>query len=248
MHSPLPSPSIRAMTHQLHPRAPASYFPPCPPPPIPPAHASAPKYPCAKPPQPGSPLVGCLRKTSDPAQLDECRTTPRRASLRHSAIPLSPHALPPKRAGASEADMISRRRPSFKLDLPPRPMPTELVDAVRTSRYTPYPEFPNPAAGTRSTYLRSEGPTAAVVCRNPFAEREYIILGPAHPTPEPGIFDLSASPSTGPGMVGLGYSLNKVRAPTPWIRGANQEGEWLSARDLEDCREVDAGMGGFAMA
>lgn len=44
-------------------------------------------------------------------------------------------------------------------------------------------------------------------------------------------------------MVGLGYSLNRMRAPTPWIRGAGRDAEWLSAQDLEDLEIVEAGRG-----
>jgi hypothetical protein len=34
------------------------------------------------------------------------------------------------------------------------------------------------------------------------------------------------------GAVGLGYSLNRLRAPTPWVRKSADEGEWLTAEDV----------------
>jgi len=49
-------------------------------------------------------------------------------------------------------------------------------------------------------------------------------------------------------IVGLGYSLNKMRAPTPWIRKPAEEGEWLIAEDLEDMREVDGLFAGLGIA
>lgn len=92
--------------------------------------------------------------------------------------------------------------------------------------------------------------------RDPFvgAGREYIILqaSPDLPSPgdvipgEPKFFDEFPSPTSDPwsgaGIVGLGYSLNRMRAPTPWIRG-KEDSEWLNAQDVADMEGKMRGLG-----
>jgi len=36
------------------------------------------------------------------------------------------------------------------------------------------------------------------------------------------------------GIVGLGYSLNRMRAPTPWIRGKGEDREWLDDEEVDE--------------
>ena len=78
---------------------------------------------------------------------------------------------------------------------------------------------------------------------DPFVNDGYIILGPSPDEIEPD-FSQSSSTHTGPsmGMVGLGYSLNRMRAPTPWIRGAAESSEWLIEGDMSDVRDVKGEM------
>lgn len=102
MNSPVASPSLRAMTHQFHPRTQASYFPHIPSTPASVGQGqiySPDKCQPTKPANPSSQLVGCMRRNSQATgspvitnpQRPSLRDETRRSSLRESAIPLSPH-------------------------------------------------------------------------------------------------------------------------------------------------------------
>ena len=307
MHSPLSSPSVplRAMAyaHSSHalPHLPrSSYFSPevqASSPHMPPRPALAAAYNNRHPAQPGSPTCSSYVPPSSPraAPASARPLMPsRRESYRESAIPIRPSNIPLR----SSADMSAvneaetgRRRPSFKIDLPPRPIPVEILHSVHTSSSTPYPA----KAGTHvslaqktanNTALNAHTPpvhahhyAAAPVdaagnvnshaavnsARGPLfredAEEGYIILQ-ASPDMEtlrhkghgsqgqaPSQWhDLAsplADPWSGAGIIGLGYTLNKLRAPTPWIRGKADEGEWLTSSDVDD---IEMGMAGLGMA
>jgi len=182
----------------------------------------------------------------------------------------------------------TRRRPSFKIDLPPRPAPSEILadqdhgsashrghtpynaptpvekpklsrDEVGAGRklslgplemtdlraeidkvvyYTPIPEVePFPIA----QYI-GKPPPSAPTFRDPFAsvaprpvqEQSYVILrAPTRRLEEEGSPKWRENdPYAGAEAVGLGYSLNRLRAPTPWVRKSEEDGEWLSSEDV----------------
>ena len=143
---------------------------------------------------------------------------PRRASF---SVAVRPSAIPiAPRTRASDGDVGARRRPSFMIDLPASSL---LTSQPRVQ--TPFaPREPVPAF------------------RDPFAGGEK----PAVPTSS-GFSEALPSPTgSGAGMVGLGYSLNK-RAPTPWIRKAGADAEWLAADDLEDVSDIEGRMKGLTV-
>lgn len=292
MHSPLPSPSIRALAHahphpQHLPRQTSGYFPP--------THSSgrfhAPSpraatstHPCSPyqmhPSSPSYPFpasVSHLKAHQVPLSPARPLAT-RRGSLRESAIPLKPTAHHRSSASAEceQGGGNGRRRPSFKIDLPPRPIPQELlaestifedrtinpraaegkttlihgyVDGEAARPVTMIKGTPHPLDLDYNPYAMPD-----VSFRDPFAQsQDYIILHPED-LPSPDIEDPS-SPSaylehheenhravsawSGAGLVGLGYSLNRMRAPTPWIRGKAEDSEWLTGQDVEDMeREI----------
>ena len=265
MQSPTRSPSIRTVAHQIHSRAQTSYFPPVnsPAKSIPhhhPSNFSTHSVPtnCKT----SSPSVGCLkngnRSVSSPRQSIQPTNAgshnrnpyrpamPTRPSLKQSVIPLSYQSdakawrvqASTSRATSSLYDVTepARRRPSFKIDLPPRPAPKELA-SMTSSKGTPYPE--SVEIGT-DTFASSRSFGTAVTTLNhsrqpvqfqePFAERDYIILA-ASPH-ESGFFDAL------PDIVGLGYSLNRMRAPTPWIREAAEDAEWLGNPEMKDSQSI----------
>jgi hypothetical protein len=274
MYSPNPSPTLRAITHiyprtsyfTAPPSPPQTYTTH--------TYIHSPRTVQPLPyssPQPSSPLVGCLkppRRESEQHQaimtrpeiarrqsfhLDNRpllvhqhqlhpisvvsgpRPVPvRRNTLRQSAIPLLP-TPPPIIEGSSENQ---RRRPSFKIDLPPRTLPN-VEGGVKVNKPgpagTPYYEHP-----------------AQLAFREPFLndvkkEGEYVIL---QPEVQRGGWDYDGvgapSPTQchGETLVGLGYSLNRMRAPTPWIREeGRREGEWLSDGDVDELEVSLRGMG-----
>lgn len=191
----------------------------------------------------------------------------------------------------------TRRRPSFKIDLPPRPAPVDLLNDNTTgpAGHTPYEHGGVFSPGeTKITPLAERGagrklslgaldmtdmrleidsiayrahaqaqaatnkpvaprpPMRAPSFRDPFgplstsasspaqarpspqAEGNFMILKGPHDTPfeSPGTErndPLGVGGATGNG---LGYSLNRLRAPTPWARKIEEEGEWLTAEDI----------------
>jgi hypothetical protein len=187
-----------------------------------------------------------------------------------------------KNLGAMNESGGSRRRPSFKIDLPPRPIPVEILRSVHTLIHTPYPTKAGNAISlaqktANNTALNAHTPPAhycaveygsnsnAAVNRergSTFCEapgEEYIILQPSpdleldrhraydadgtamghrHDPASP-----MADPWSGAGIIGLGYTLNKLRAPTPWIRGKGEEGEWLTSSDIEEVQVRTSGLG-----
>jgi len=183
----------------------------------------------------------------------------------------------------------TRRRPSFKIDLPPRPAPSEILadqgqDSASHRGHTPYnapapverPKLSRDEVGAgrklslgplEMTDLRAEidkveyynpipeaepfpiaqyigkPPPSAPTFRDPFAkvappppvqEQSYVILrAPTRRLEEEGSPKWKENdPYAGAGAVGLGYSLNRLRAPTPWVRKSEEDGEWLSAEDV----------------
>ncbi|KAK4685687.1 hypothetical protein P7C73_g4459, partial [Tremellales sp. Uapishka_1] len=122
----------------------------------------------------------------------------------------------------------SRRRPSFKIDLPPRPHLGVEVQARAFAAPTP-----------TSTPIRQ--PTTPA--RQLF-DPDYVILRPesvhanAHPQTQP-------HPQTPFYDFPSPYTLNQMRAPTPWLRAGKDEigedGEWLRGDEVE-------GMRGLAVA
>jgi hypothetical protein len=77
-------------------------------------------------------------------------------------------------------------------------------------------------------------PFASVAPRPPVQEQSYVILrAPTRRLEEEGSPKWKENdPYAGAGAVGLGYSLNRLRAPTPWVRKSEEDGEWLSAEDV----------------
>ena len=228
MQSSLPSPSLRAISQQLHPRSPASYFPP----------VSAQAF--SSPTHNYSPTLPSPRitKTNPPHAIYPKQNTvishspipTRRPTIRQTAIPLSSQGIQATRAiHTLDAGDSGRRRPSFRIDLPPRAMPCGQDATIYTSRYTPQPANPETVPRRCSTPYSVDAQSCSVKCGEPFVDNEYIILGPSANEIEPD-FLRSSSTHSGPrtGMVGLGYSLNRMRAPTPWIRGVVEDSEWLT--------------------
>ncbi|WRT66164.1 uncharacterized protein IL334_003117 [Kwoniella shivajii] len=155
-----------------------------------------------------------------------------------------------------------QRRPSFKIELPPRPVThssstnpmmgqMQMVESPISqnqnqiqnwSSFTPPavapsgPKFTDPFQG--ATYDYPAG--------------GYMIL--RAPTKVPGnFFDEFPSPTQQTQEwegIGLGYSLNK-RVATPWLRSKGDEEEWLKADDLESvdgAREVEKRIRGLGVA
>lgn len=284
MHSPLSSPSLRAITHaHPHPHIArnSSYFaahPPTPParhPAQPPSHSYATlNHPsCQSRPRNGLPRtspfpeVDYARHPAD-ARVGTTRDTrpplgQRRASFRESAIPILPtHVNAITRHEVSHADP-TRRRPSFKIDLPPRPVPAEIIHSNGQCQNTPHPVAHRPGLAqitANNTALNAIIPPiipGAPAFRDPFAGREYVILHPStrggppgerggydpsprstdeYPSPTGETWDLTGAP------VGLGYSLNRMRAPTPWIRG-KEDDEWLNSQDMSEMEGRMRGLG-----
>lgn len=192
----------------------------------------------------------------------------------------------------------TRRRPSFRIDLPPRPAPVDLINDNPTgpAGHTPYEHDAVFSPGeTKVTPLSERGagrklslgaldmtdmrleidsiayrahaqaqaqagsnkpvsprlPMRAPSFRDPFGplsatsspalarpsartEGNFMILRGPHDTPfeSPGT---ECDDPLGPGVTGgngLGYSLNRLRAPTPWARKIEEEGEWLTTEDV----------------
>jgi hypothetical protein len=205
----------------------------------------------------------------------------------YAQTPPSPCQFDPRTQSLGD----TRRRPSFKIDLPPRPAPSEiLADQDQGSAsypgHTPYnaprsierPKISRDEIGAgrklslgplEMTDLRGEidniayaaaipeaepfpiaqyigkPPPSAPTFRDPFAsvaprpapvqEQSYVIL--RAPTRRLDEDTREGSPKwreNDPfaGAVGLGYSLNRLRAPTPWVRKSGEDGEWLSAEDV----------------
>lgn len=220
------------------------------------------------------------------------RPTPVRRPTFASAIPIghSAHAQSPT---VSED---KRRRPSFKIDLPPRPAPTELLASSpatgpgpaghtpyaveidlseaegatasatqqHDTKVTPHAER---GAGRRlssgaldMTHMRAEIDSIAYQAhaqvdaparrpsmlapstsfRNPFEatpmreEAEHVSI--RRPSGEGSGVRIDAPLGIEEDALatdaGLGYSLNRMRAPTPWARRTEDEGDWLTSEDV----------------
>ncbi|WVR07227.1 hypothetical protein IAU60_004268 [Kwoniella sp. DSM 27419] len=187
-------------------------------------------------------------------------STPQQASAR---IPTAGE-LAANTAANARVTEPARRRPSFKIELPPRPAQSP-VKSTMTNSYLPPSHtvasataHPTVACATPAAYPNRSG---APVFRDPFAAYAaqpsdargsatpggYVILrAPTRSATVPtangnGRFyeDLPSPTQVDgvwqEGMSGLGYSLNRLRAPTPWLRGRAQEEdvEWLMAEDVE---------------
>ena len=178
----------------------------------------------------------------------------------------------------------TRRRPSFKIDLPPRPAPIELLanDPSGPAGHTPYAHPEVSPTETKITPLAERGAGRKLSLgaldmtdmrheidsiayrahaqaasnsvapakrgrvtsfRDPFGplsapaprtrtDGNYMILQGPNDTP----FDSPGFEHGNPLAVGngLGYSLNRLRAPTPWARRIEEEGEWLTADDVSN--------------
>jgi hypothetical protein len=209
------------------------------------------------------------------------------------SLPTNNYAQTPPSPRSSENRTQSlgdtRRRPSFKIDLPPRPAPSEILadqdhGSASHQGHTPYnapapverPKLSRDEVGAgrklslgplEMTDLRAEidkvtyytsipeaepfpiaqyigkPPPSAPTFRDPFAsvaprpvvqEQSYVILrAPTRRLEEEGSPKWRENdPYAGAGAVGLGYSLNRLRAPTPWVRKSEEDGEWLSAEDV----------------
>jgi hypothetical protein len=320
MRSPHTSPSLRSIAH-MHNRA--SYFPS---PPSSPGPIASPvvqqhqhqhqTYPVTS-----SPLAS--PRMASPRPTDTARPTPSRRATFTSAIPIGynvhPHPHPhchspslpsptlyqtqnptsPKPPYRQHAQSLgdTRRRPSFKIDLPPRPAPSEIlaVEDDVESGYQGHTPYAPPSSGVRRpsltrdevgagrklslgplemTDMRGEidniayssfmptvaepgpfpiatyngkPPPSAPTFRDPFAsvaprssahpqqqEESYVIIRAPTRRLEEARERSSMWRENDPfaGAVGLGYSLNRLRAPTPWVRKTGEEGEWLSAEDV----------------
>lgn len=305
LRSPANSPSIRTIAH-MHargsyfvspPTSPAavagspgrnSYFTSSPRAATPPARSAGIRSPMQMP-MPQSPLHPGM---PSPGVKASCRRPPMT-----SAIPVGHSPSPREKSPPVAVQPLTgegRRRPSFKIDLPPRPAPTELLadqltgTGTGTGRagHTPYAVDTSPSspdvetkitphaergAGRKlstgaldmtsmrgeidniaykahadrqpASYIKSGPPTAF---RDPFATAparqvdggKYMILrapsgDAAYPT-----FDSPTMEESDPLVdgAGLGYTLNKLRAPTPWARPIEEEGEWLTAEDVSKMR------------
>jgi hypothetical protein len=193
---------------------------------------------------------------------------PRKNSLRESAIPLRPTlpTLPPFKSTRDSlaghcAPEAGRRRPSFKIDLPPRPIPAEIIHANAQSHNTPHPVAATRKPGVAQVTANNTALNATIpieddcretAFRNPFVQGgEYIILqaspdadleGPHGEAKYADEYPSPTDPWGGAGLVGLGYSLNRMRAPTPWIRG-KEDTEWLNTQDMAEMEGRMRGMG-----
>jgi hypothetical protein len=310
MRSPHTSPSLRSIAH-MHNRA--SYFPSSPPLPAPAASTHHPvsnmhqhqTYPVTSSPL-ASPRIGSPRPVESPRPAASRRPTYTSAipigygphpTVHHSpSVPTSPR--PQMKANPHTQSLgDTRRRPSFRIDLPPRPAPAEILAAedefacsptsMTGARFTPS-KLPKDEVGAGRTLslgplemtdMRNEIDNIAYQAHAPSPAPVYITapgrLGSAGPTfrdPFAGAVPRDAPvPQSQPqnqnqrheggymiiraptrrldedaregspkwrendpfaGAVGLGYSLNRLRAPTPWVRKSAEDNEWLSAEDV----------------
>lgn len=239
-------------------------------------------------------------------QLDSPRQSPSRRPTLTSAIPIGYHkhidkdvVHPQHMAVAVASGEVGRRRPSFKIDLPPRPAPIDILSNDPATHagpagYTPYAVEVNEAHSreTKVTPLEERGagrklslgaldmtdirheidsiayqahvtPSSPVVglrssmrrpsFRDPFGplastphppmpthtEDSYMILrGPSEDVDGYRPVESPALAHDDPMIngAGLGYSLNRLRAPTPWARRYEDEGEWLTSEDISKLR------------
>ncbi|KAK8864216.1 hypothetical protein IAR55_001462 [Kwoniella newhampshirensis] len=174
-------------------------------------------------------------------------------------------------------DNGARRRPSFKIELPARPsLGGGGNQQILSDAFVESPSIQQQHEDERNTQPswftsgRINDTPSGPVLKDPFQSQTkhsqtaggYIILrAPSHfPEHEHGNARKEGRPHSPshqsaekvwPGMVGLGYSLNRLRAPTPWLRdvrgGAEEEdGEWLRGEDLGSVsREVEGRMKGL---
>ena len=144
-----------------------------------------------------------------------------------------------------------RRRPSFKIDLPPRlSYPTASPSlTIASSREIDHSELTfhlGPRQPTIAEDSADEEPEISALPKfiDPFATAStpggfMIIRAPTNKVGErEAEYTEYCDPKTVVGEPhGFGYSLNKIRAPTPWIRKEGDEGAWLNERDM---RETEA--------
>ncbi|WWD17486.1 hypothetical protein CI109_101927 [Kwoniella shandongensis] len=164
-------------------------------------------------------------------------------------------------------DNGARRRPSFKIELPPRPMSNASPQHrpqphILSNQLVDSPSAQEPTWFANRTPLINGGPAF----RDPFAAHSetdqcvgegqggYIILRApshgAHPSRPGPMATQQPAEEVWPGMVGLGYSLNRLRAPTPWLRDARdsqdepeEDGEWLRREGMESVEGRLRGLG-----
>ena len=307
IRSPHASPSVRSVAH-MHNRA--SYFPLPPSSPVPiaapvqvqhhqerrqsyPVTSSPLASPRIASPRPDTVRPAAARRPTYTSAIPigynhvHPHHSPSLPSNNYAQTPASPRQFDPRTQSLGD----TRRRPSFKIDLPPRLAPSEiLADQDQGSAsyrgHTPYnapvpserPKISRDEVGAgrklslgplEMTDLRTEidsiaysasipetesfpiaqysgkPPPSAPTFRDPFAtiapraapvqQQSYVILrGPTRRLEDD---DRAGSPKwreNDPfaGAIGLGYSLNRLRAPTPWVRKSGEDGEWLSAEEV----------------
>ncbi|WVW83686.1 hypothetical protein I302_105707 [Kwoniella bestiolae CBS 10118] len=208
----------------------------------------------------------------------------RRSSLKISQIPIGNSFTPPHQTSrgihttsTAQARVMEnehnnqKRRPSFKIELPPRPT----IQKQQLTQLSHAP-FPKPSQTNTDLHpLPSNVYSSPPIFRDPFVGTNnistyeypaggYMILRAPTKVPHRFMDDFPSPTSTHPpaptqgqeelmyGMegIGLGYSLNK-RVATPWLRSKGDEEEWLRADDLEGVegvREVELRVRGLAIA
>ncbi|WVQ99225.1 hypothetical protein IAU59_006357 [Kwoniella sp. CBS 9459] len=225
-------------------------------------------------------------------------------NLKISNIPLGPggpgaarsmHTSAPQSASvrnvipaikSAEASTGGKRRPSFRIELPPRPIgaATQQHQQVsQTSDAGPRQLVASPAAESPAEQYTMPQPISFAsaipgqqlpVFIDPFPNPTYspppvggYVILRAPTRTQPNFFDDFPSPThIAPGQMqtqlemegvsGLGYSLNRLRAPTPWLRGKaaekgleEEDDEWIRAEDVESgLREVENRVRGLGIA
>ncbi|WWD02770.1 hypothetical protein V865_000812 [Kwoniella europaea PYCC6329] len=154
-----------------------------------------------------------------------------------------------------------KRRPSFKIELPPRPITQQYPPQTQGLHRQLAPLYPKPHSATNINAdlhpVPSNGYNSPPIFRDPFTAQNnattydypaggYMILRAPTKVPHRFMDDFPSPTSTNPPVpttgqeefiygvegTGLGYSLNK-RVATPWLRSKGDEEEWLRADDLE---------------
>ncbi|WVF71663.1 hypothetical protein IAT40_006471 [Kwoniella sp. CBS 6097] len=181
-----------------------------------------------------------------------------------------------------------KRRPSFKIELPPRPIAPS-HHHQQMAGHTPGPSagarqlVASPAIATQQYTMpqpisRATAGQQLPVFIDPFPNPTYspppvggyvILRAPTRTQPQSNFFEDFPSPThIAPGQMqmqmelemeglsGLGYSLNRLRAPTPWLRGKaaekgleEEDDEWIRAEEVESgLREVESRVRGLGVA
>ncbi|WWC70406.1 uncharacterized protein I206_104356 [Kwoniella pini CBS 10737] len=154
-------------------------------------------------------------------------------------------------------DVQGKRRPSFKIELPPR-QPTIQQTHQKVSSMQPIanviqnsssgyvsstPIFKDPFENHNATYDYPAG--GYMILRAPTKGNNSFMEDFPSPTQQQtrnGLMDIEYMYDNE--GIGLGYSLNK-RVATPWLRSKGDEEEWLKSDDLED---IDRKIGNMNVA